>query len=136
MKPCAKCGENPRRKKNSSYCTTCHNSYMKQWYRDHPRSTLASAVRSKEALKDAIRDAKNAPCADCKEKYPYYVMDFDHCRGKKLLNLSTAANKMLSMRKLKAEIKKCDVVCANCHRERTARRDRLKAGRCTLKAAI
>lgn len=92
---------------------------MKRWYRKHPQSTNASAQRRKKAIKDLIQQSKRKPCADCREPYPYYVMDFDHVRGRKLLNLSTAVNKMLSLAKVKAEIKKCDAVCANCHRERT-----------------
>jgi len=45
-------------------------------------------------------------------------MDFDHVRGKKL----KAVGQLLTSRSLAvviAEIAKCDLVCANCHRERT-----------------
>ncbi len=58
---------------------------------------------------------------DCGQKYPPYVMDFDHRDPK--LKISTL-NRMIYLHryakeKLLVEIKKCDVVCANCHRIRT-----------------
>lgn len=63
-----------------------------------------------------IREIKNnTPCTDCGVSYPYYVMDFDHLRDKKYI----IANSSLTPGMLKKEIEKCEVVCSNCHRERT-----------------
>ncbi|MDQ3918195.1 MAG: hypothetical protein M3348_06925 [Acidobacteriota bacterium] len=68
-----------------------------------------------------IRSAKSRPCADCGIQYPYYVMDFDHRDGAtKSFMLSEVAR--ATAKSLLREIDKCDVVCANCHRERTHRR--------------
>ncbi|HZT79397.1 MAG TPA: hypothetical protein VFA26_04215 [Gemmataceae bacterium] len=50
-------------------------------------------------------------------------MDFDHRPGERSHELCMADLAMLKSRAaLLAEIAKCDVVCANCHRERTPRR--------------
>lgn len=57
-------------------------------------------------------------CVDCDEKYPYFVLQFDHVRGVKVANLS-AMNRDATLEELKAEVAKCDVVCANCHSFRT-----------------
>ena len=65
-----------------------------------------------------IQEFKSVPCADCGMSYPYYVMDFDHVRGAKCFNIGTDA-KSKSMEAFLAEVAKCDVVCANCHRHRT-----------------
>jgi len=75
-----------------------------------------------------LQTAKNVPCADCGNRYPYYVMDFDHRPGeKKCFNLANVAGQTrISMARLKAEIAKCDVVCANCHRIRTYERRKAK----------
>jgi hypothetical protein len=61
---------------------------------------------------------------DCGQRYPYYVMEYDHRDGEeKFCNVSALnGHRRVSMSKLLAEIAKCDVVCANCHRERTFRR--------------
>ena len=61
----------------------------------------------------------NHPCEDCGCADPR-VLDFDHVRGEKAFNLQRGKQKPLS--DILAEIQKCDVVCANCHRLRTQAR--------------
>lgn len=48
-------------------------------------------------------------------------MDLDHVRGQKEFKVSEAVQKayVITIEKLRVEIAKCDVVCANCHRIRT-----------------
>ena len=81
------------------------------------------AQRKREARdrnKDYIRSIKEkSSCADCQEKYHYSQMDFDHIDGKKKHNLARYANSAVSLKTIKDEIQKCEVVCANCHRYRT-----------------
>lgn len=60
-------------------------------------------------------------CMDCKEKYPYYMLDLDHLRDKSF-NLSNYRKYTLDIEIVKLEIDKCEVVCANCHRIRTYQR--------------
>lgn len=74
-------------------------------------------------MRKLIIEAKSKPCVDCKKSYPYYVMDFDHVRGTKEFGLAIAANACFKVERILREIEKCDVVCSNCHRERSARRD-------------
>lgn len=92
-------------------CKTCH-------------ATLVIARQRK--MYEVIREAKNKPCMDCGINYPSYVMDFDHRPGEiKIKNLSRMNGYGLD--KIKEEIEKCDLVCANCHRERTFSRIGLSA---------
>jgi hypothetical protein len=59
------------------------------------------------------------PCVDCGER-DIVVLEFDHLRDKTAsVSRLLAAN---SIRRIQQEIAKCEVVCANCHRRRTARR--------------
>lgn len=58
---------------------------------------------------------------DCNIEYPYYVLDFDHVRGKKVENISNMA-KHYTWEEILKEIKKCELVCSNCHRIRTFKR--------------
>jgi hypothetical protein len=60
--------------------------------------------------------AKNIPCMDCGVCYPPYVMQFDH-RDPATKHRHVALIRGIAA--LKREIEKCDVVCANCHAERT-----------------
>lgn len=78
---------------------------------------LDSNTGSILARRSIVRKAKSAPCMDCKRTYPYYIMDFDHRPGETKLFAIGEGNK--STPKVIAEIAKCDVICANCHRERT-----------------
>jgi hypothetical protein len=53
------------------------------------------------------------PCTDCGEKYPYFVMQFDHISDDKEYNVSLMLNRPWAI--VMQEIAKCELVCANCH---------------------
>ena len=78
----------------------------------------ARVLAHKHGLVELTRTAKDKPCDDCGKRFPHYVMDLDHVRGKKVGNVSNLIRRG-SRRIIEAEIRKCDVVCADCHRERT-----------------
>jgi len=102
-------------------------------YKDKERQ--AKAVReSYERNKKAYREKENLivqrnkrfvlkylethPCIDCGESDPI-VLDFDHVRGVKIANVSRGVRDRWDIEKLKEEIFKCEVRCANCHRRIT-----------------
>jgi len=92
----------------------------RRWYDDHRDVYRDRNRRRRAELIQEVRLAKEKPCADCGGAFPYYVMDFDHRDDEtKLFEVSTG---MLSFGRAKvlAEIAKCDVICANCHRIRSA----------------
>ena len=77
-------------------------------------------TNSRQRRREFIDKLKDVPCVDCRVKYPSYVMDFDHVRGKKIVNVARmATSTTYSFQKILDEVAKCDVVCSNCHRERT-----------------
>jgi len=87
------------------------------------RQTGKPAVRHKAFRLERrllIDGQKNVPCADCGNRFPPECRDFDHVRGEKIRNVGLMACAALD--RLLAEIHKCEVVCANCHRIRTVRR--------------
>jgi hypothetical protein len=60
------------------------------------------------------------PCVDCGEK-DIAVLEFDHrCRDSKEMRVSALVCQGYAWDIIKAEMDKCDVRCANCHRRRTA----------------
>lgn len=73
----------------------------------------------RKQFRDIAQKLKAVPCADCKQTYPSFVMDFDHVRGEKEFEISDAQHGLPSIKRFLAEIAKCDIVCANCHRIRT-----------------
>ena len=59
------------------------------------------------------------PCVDCGETNPI-VLEFDHTdRSEKHFNIGEAASRRMSLRRVQAEVEKCEVRCANCHRRKT-----------------
>jgi len=64
---------------------------------------------------------------DCGEDDPI-VLEFDHLpEFEKKFNISHAiSGSTRSWRLIKSEIDKCEVVCSNCHKRRTARRGNYK----------
>lgn len=59
------------------------------------------------------------PCVDCGEADPI-VLEFDH-RGDKAFEVGAAIRAGYSLARVQAEVAKCDVRCANCHRRKTYR---------------
>ena len=63
----------------------------------------------------------NVPCMDCKQGFSPCCMDFDH-RDPSLKTSIVSKMVVYGRNRLKREIAKCDIVCANCHRIRTHKR--------------
>ena len=83
------------------------------------------AKRRKEAFDFVSSYKEDSGCVDCGEKYPYFVLHFDHL-GDKEFNISRYRENRLSIEDIKKEIDKCEVVCANCHAIRTHSRAKRK----------
>lgn len=113
-----------------SYCRDCGKRITKSHYKRNKRAYLDRNSRTYQRHRELIRQAKSRPCADCGVQYPFYVMDFDHRDDEhKLFELNSVARR--TVKAILLEIAKCDVVCANCHRERTYRRV-IERERCKL----
>lgn len=84
---------------------------------------LAGIRARRAALRREINSYKESVgCKDCKMFYPHYVLDFDHLDGSHKLGSINSLIKAVSFDTVRKEMAKCEVVCANCHRERTHRR--------------
>ena len=107
-------------------------AYFKRWYYAHKDKRIADIRRSIKRRKErnrlyVIDFLNNHPCTDCGEK-DILVLEFDHLRDK-VANVSAMVSFGYKLETLVAEIKKCEVVCCNCHRRRTLKRlPRLKEG--------
>ena len=97
-------------------------------YEQNRDRVIAKAKETSKAARVHIRAyittyLKANPCVDCGET-DAIVLEFDHVTGKDF-NISDAARKGVSIKKLKDEIAKCEVRCANCHRKKTYERSGL-----------
>lgn len=120
-------------------CSSCQRELPRDAFSPHKTGFYGLQAYCKEcqALKSAdehrVRNAdlfayvktlkEQSGCMDCppdRRIHPAHRLDFDHVRGVKLGNISTMVRRFGTTRAmLDAEIAKCEVVCANCHRDRT-----------------
>jgi hypothetical protein len=105
-----------------------NREYQLMWYRKnrelHMERVLRVTQRQREFARQFVDSAKSRPCADCGVQFPPCAMDFDHVRGTKVADLARLRLARGARSKVVAEIAKCEVVCAVCHRLRTKlRRD-------------
>lgn len=119
-----KSGEFSRRNKCKQCKSEASKPQARQYYWDNREKVIErSAVAKKAQIKknaELTRKLRNeTPCADCKEIYPYYKMQFDHIKGEKDRDVSQMVNAAVGTPRLQREIDKCEIVCANCHAERT-----------------
>lgn len=95
------------------------NAYQNHWRKTNlsPEKKALYAKRRTTIITNLINSAKQRPCTDCNQSYPTYIMDFDHLTQKSFT--ISKRRSAVSIARLLAEIAKCEVVCSNCHRERT-----------------
>jgi hypothetical protein len=62
-------------------------------------------------------------CFDCRNKFPHYVLEFDHRPGEIKIDNVTRVLKNYGTEMAWKEVAKCDVVCSNCHKVRTYTRE-------------
>jgi hypothetical protein len=108
---------------HDSYCRPCRSAYKKEHYKRNKDRYQAQALDYKQRIyrqrTEWLLDYFLLhPCTDCGETDPV-VLEFDHSEGKDFNISSGLLNKAWSA--IVEEIAKCEVVCVNCHRRRTAR---------------
>ncbi len=90
-----------------------------QYAQKRRASNRAAAKRRRERIKAMFAAAKSCPCADCHRRFPPEIMEFDHVRGVKKVNLAKVkGTTYTSYKTIEEEIAKCEVRCPTCHRLR------------------
>jgi len=131
MKTCTKCGiEKPlddfgnKRGKKTPTCKQCFNEYYRSYFQQpetHAKQMQRIKANNKlylEERREFVISVLHVGCKDCGEK-DFRVLEFDHLPE---FAKSGGINKIIAngtLKQLKEEIAKCEVVCANCHRKRT-----------------
>jgi len=118
----------PAKKKSkdghASWCRACFKiNWKKQYYENHQHyrnshNESRKQIRGQNARKIFEYLTKNS-CLRCGESDPI-VLEFDHRDTlDKTENISNLINNS-SWKQIELEIQKCDVLCANCHRRKSA----------------
>lgn len=92
---------------------------VKRHYDTHKQYYLERNAKLRKKKTEYLIKLREQPCKDCGNKFPYYVMEFDHLHDKVEPVTRLVSS---SWKKLKTEIDKCEIVCANCHAIRTWKR--------------
>jgi hypothetical protein len=122
--------------KVDTYCRPCRSAYGKKHYAANRQRYIEMEAKRKRAraekrMRFLLDFFRTHPCVDCGEDDPL-VLEFDHLENKSFDIGAGLPDRPWDS--LLAEIEKCEVVCANCHRRRTARR--LGSVRALLVAAL
>ena len=104
-------------------CRECQKPFRKNWYEGSAKEKhLENVHERKRRVRDEAREyvwnyLLSHPYIQCGESNPV-VFEFHHREGK-----DKAVSEMVAggypIHKIQAEINKCDVLCANCHRKLT-----------------
>ncbi len=105
-------------------CKSCNKERSAAYYKrktEHHKSVtkkqkLLLRTRNSQYIWDYL---VTHPCVDCGNNNPI-VLEFDHVRGEKIAAVSEIVRNSGSLDKIEAEIEKCEVRCANCHRIKTS----------------
>lgn len=108
-------------------CRPCRAAYKREHYLAHKDRYVRQAGVRKQLLRRKrtaylLDYFASHPCQDCGETDPM-VLELDHLDAKaESFNISHALP-YRGWQSILDEIEKCEVVCANCHRRRTATRN-------------
>jgi formate-dependent nitrite reductase cytochrome c552 subunit len=111
-------------------CANCHRTRTQRradefWATAPRRGTSRYIERSRRYWRghmEMLRKLRSVPCLDCGGSFEWCVMEFDHRDPATKAEAVTRMVGLASVERILAEVAKCDVVCANCHRMRTFRR--------------
>lgn len=124
MKSCKECGTTENLATRSRLCKPCHNAYTRAHYQANKKYYVDKAARRNSEVRAAnrvwmIEYLRNHPCVDCGST-DIEVLQFDH-KDATMKDGEVSRFMTYPLDKIKNEIKKCDVRCANCHVKRTRR---------------
>ena len=99
-------------------CRICQREYQNKHYKTNNYYYKNKASLRNNFLSNfLIRVKRLRGCENCGEKR-WWVLDFHHINSDtKLFNVATCISFGYSMNKIKNEIRKCVVLCSNCHRD-------------------
>lgn len=98
-------------------CKECSNAYLRSWRKASPKAAEWDRARRADNRK-LLDDYKMARgCAECGYHDHPAALDFHHLDpSQKRFNIGSLATGGHRIERLMAEIEKCSVLCANCHR--------------------
>lgn len=109
-----------------SYCRECRRAYDRRYYAERGRAKRLARQRARiDAARAWMAELKHGiPCTDCGGMFPIFVMHWDHLPQFAKTGAISAMVASRTREVVLEELKKCELVCANCHVLRTVMRAR------------
>jgi hypothetical protein len=101
-------------------CANCHR--IKTIERDRGWRSTQPAQQAAKSYQMVHVYLLDHHCVDCGNS-DIRILEFDHVRGHKTDEISHLLSQGCGWRRIEAEIVKCEVRCANCHRIKTNQRN-------------
>jgi hypothetical protein len=117
--------KNALKQTRHSRCRVCCRESSRRHYEQNKgayleRNRRYNPLRRENGAGFVYQFLAEHPCAECGEPDPI-VLELDHhYPTEKLGNVSDMVRNFASVSRLRAEIRKCQVLCANCHQRRTS----------------
>lgn len=105
------------------WCKSCRKEYDREYHARNREHLIELAHRRSQRLVEWHKQLKSStPCADCGGYFHPAAMHWDHLPGTEKLTEVSLLVRRNSPRRVREEIKKCELVCANCHAVRSYQR--------------
>ena len=93
--------------------------YSRSWYARHKDRVIERKKQRQQEIWNWFRRYKSTlRCMDCGISHPA-VLQFHHrSRTEKSFSISSVVSRATSIKQITNEIRKCDVLCVNCHAKR------------------
>ena len=103
------------REKRAAYA----KEYNQGWYQRHKDEVITRRKKRQLEIRNwFMRYKSTLYCVDCGISHPA-VLQFHHRnRSEKSFTIADVVRRATSIKQITNEIKKCDVVCVNCHAKR------------------
>jgi hypothetical protein len=95
--------------------------YRKQHYQENKADQNAKCLKRLRNIKSRLVEYMGGVCKHCGNKYPDVVFDFHHLDPSNKEVTTNLRNR--SYESALKEVKKCIMLCSNCHRIEHARQD-------------
>lgn len=110
-------------------CANCHRvRTMRTAPNQRPNRTAARSNATqrwsinRRAQLMVLAELRDSPCRDRGRRLPWYAMEYDHRDPKAKVDEVMRMAGHAGLDRILAEVARCDIVCSNCHRDRTHRR--------------
>jgi len=102
-----------------TWCKACRKSHDAAYHAGRRSLRLVQKRGRIEFLVAWMREVKSQPCTDCRGRFHPAAMTFDHLPGTMKRGDVADLIRRGCIGLARAELAKCEIVCANCHAVRT-----------------